>query len=140
MGDKCGIEKEGGWFWNELFKSLKWGRWVMRGVAVSEQNNEWEHYNRIWFKAHVEWKDGLGSPEMAWTHSWRECAKWGMQVKRIYRAEVDGTRGRGRPRTRWLDGMRKVLSEKGMTIQHADRCLQDIKGGLYGRWMLSIVE
>ena len=41
-------------------------------------------------------------------------------VKRIY-GGVDGTGGRGRPRTRWLDGVRKVLGERGMTIQHVGR-------------------
>ena len=37
-------------------------------------------------------------------------------VKRIYRAEMNGMRGRGRPITRWC--------EKGMTIQRAERCVQ----------------
>ena len=40
-------------------------------------------------------------------------------------SEVDGIIGRGRPRTSWLDGVRKVLSENGMTIQQAERCVQD---------------
>ena len=48
-------------------------------------------------------------------------------VKRINRAGVDGKRGRDRPRTRWHDGVREVLGERGMTIQQAERCLQDRK-------------
>ena len=42
-------------------------------------------------------------------------------------AGVDGTRGRCRPRTKWLDGVRKVLVDRGMTIQKTERCVQDRK-------------
>ena len=48
-------------------------------------------------------------------------------VKRIYIAEGERTRGSGRPRTRWRDGVRRVLGDKGMTIQQAERYVQDIK-------------
>ena len=40
--------------------------------------------------------------------------------KRINRAGVDGTRGRGRPRARCHVGVIKVLGEKLMTIQQAE--------------------
>ena len=42
-------------------------------------------------------------------------------VKQLNRAGVDETRRRGR----WLDGVRKILSKNGMTIQQAERCMQD---------------
>ena len=42
-----------------------------------------------------------------------------MLVKRIDRAELGGTRGRGRSRTRWLDGEGKVLGESEQ--QQAER-------------------
>ena len=48
-------------------------------------------------------------------------------VKRIYRAEVEGTRGRGRLLTRWRDRVKKVLGRKGMTIQWAEIGVQDRK-------------
>ena len=35
----------------------------------------------------------------------------------IYKARVAEMRGRGRPRSRWTVGVRKMRSEKGMTIQ-----------------------
>ena len=47
------------------------------------------------------------------------------------RVEVDGTRGRGRPRTRWRDIKRNVHGEKGMSIQQAERCVQDRKNREY---------
>ena len=40
---------------------------------------------------------------------------------------MDGTRRRDRPRTRWLDGVIKVLGERGMTIQQAKVCMKDRK-------------
>ena len=58
-------------------------------------------------------------------------------VKRIYRAGVDGMRGRGRPRTRWHDGVRKVIGERGMTIQQAERCVQDRKK-LRSIWRMNV--
>ena len=45
-------------------------------------------------------------------------------VKRISRAEENRAIGRGRSRTRWRNGVRKVLGEKDMTIQHAERCVK----------------
>ena len=56
-------------------------------------------------------------------------------MKRIYRARVDGAEGRGNSRIRWLDGVRKVLFEKGMSIQLVERCIQEKKGRIYGKLM-----
>ena len=44
-------------------------------------------------------------------------------VKRVYGARVDGTRGRGRSRAIWLDGVRKVLSGRDTTIKGTGRCV-----------------
>ena len=41
----------------------------------------------------------------------------------ILRAEVVGIRGRGRPRTKWVDGVRMVLCDKDINIQQTERCL-----------------
>ena len=47
------------------------------------------------------------------------------------------TREGGRERTRWLDGVRNVPGKRGMTIQHAERCVQDRNTWrVYGRWMI----
>lgn len=35
--------------------------------------------------------------------------------RRVMNMEVDGTRGRGRPKRRWLDCIRDDLREKGLT-------------------------
>ncbi len=36
-------------------------------------------------------------------------------TKRVYASEVEGTRGRGRPRCRWKDGVGKFLREGGLS-------------------------
>ncbi|MCP3679428.1 MAG: hypothetical protein GY782_03855 [Gammaproteobacteria bacterium] len=36
-------------------------------------------------------------------------------TKRVYASEVEGTRGRGRPRFRWRDGVGKYLREGGLS-------------------------
>ena len=59
------------------------------------------------------------SYEMVWAHGER-------LVKLIYRAGVDETRESDRPRTGWLDGVKKVLGEKVWpSSTPAGRCLQD---------------
>jgi len=42
-------------------------------------------------------------------------------VKRIYGAEVNGRRTRGRPRLSWMGGVRRVLHEKGLNVEEARR-------------------
>ena len=55
----------------------------------------------------------------------------------IFRAGgVDRTRARGRPHTRWLDGVGKVLRNKDITIQWTyckDACKIMKIGGIYGK-------
>ena len=46
-------------------------------------------------------------------------------TKRIYKSEVVGTRGRGRPRRRWRDGVKEALSMKGLNIQEGERRARD---------------
>ena len=46
-------------------------------------------------------------------------------VKKIYRAEVDGNRGRGRPRRRWMDGVKGCLNDRGLSIPEAKECVKD---------------
>ena len=41
------------------------------------------------------------------------------QVKRIMRAEMQGGRPRGRPRTRWKDVLRRDLGESGLSLEEA---------------------
>ena len=48
-----------------------------------------------------------------------------MLVKHIYKIKVNGIRGIDGQRPRWFDGVRKVLNEKGVTIQQAGKCMQD---------------
>ena len=44
---------------------------------------------------------------------------------RIYGVGEDGTRGRGRPRTRWLEGAGEMLNDKGLAVQQAKTCMQE---------------
>ena len=46
-------------------------------------------------------------------------------VKKIYRAEVEGNRRRGRPRRRWMDEVKGCLSERGLSIPEAEECVKD---------------
>ena len=40
-------------------------------------------------------------------------------VKKIYRADVDNNRERGKPRRRWMNGVNDCLNVRGLTIQEA---------------------
>ena len=40
-------------------------------------------------------------------------------AKRIYGSEVDGRRGRGRPNTGWMTGVKSALWAKGLTLEQA---------------------
>ena len=44
-------------------------------------------------------------------------------MKRICKAGVDETRYIGRLCTRWLDGVRKTLNEKSITIHEVEGCI-----------------
>ena len=46
-------------------------------------------------------------------------------VKKIYEAEVEGNRRRGRPRRRWMDGVKGCLSERRLSIPEAKECVKD---------------
>ena len=46
-------------------------------------------------------------------------------AKRVYEADVRGVRRRGRPRKCWMDGIKEVLSRKGLNIQEAKDSVQD---------------
>ena len=43
----------------------------------------------------------------------------------LYQAEVEGNRKRGRPRRRWMDGVKGCLSERGLSIPEAEKCVKD---------------
>ena len=38
-------------------------------------------------------------------------------VKRIVGSDMRGVRLRGRPRTRWMHGVKRVLNERGMSVE-----------------------
>ena len=42
-------------------------------------------------------------------------------------AEVSGGRVRGRPRLRWMDGVKVALGIRGMTVEAARQCAKDRK-------------
>ena len=47
-------------------------------------------------------------------------------VKKIYRVDVvEGNRGRGIPRRRWMNGAKGCLSDRGLTIPEAKECVKD---------------
>ena len=46
-------------------------------------------------------------------------------MKKIDRAEVEGNRGKGRPRRRWMDEIKGCLSDRGLTIPKAKESVKD---------------
>ena len=40
----------------------------------------------------------------------------GRLAKKVWKAEVSGVRPRGRPWFGWMDGMKKALSKRGLTL------------------------
>ena len=60
-----------------------------------------------------------------------------MLVKGVHRAGVDGTRGTGRLHIRWL-GVRNEPREKGMTIQWAERSMQE--GNRRSTWKMNVPQ
>ena len=42
-----------------------------------------------------------------------------------YRADVEGNRGRGRPRRRGTDGMRGCSNDRGLTKPEAKECVKN---------------
>ena len=54
-------------------------------------------------------------------------------TKKIYKAGVEGNRGRGRPKRRWRDGIGDVLSQRGIDIQEGERRAKD-----RGEWKMTV--
>ena len=46
-------------------------------------------------------------------------------VKRVFESEVEGTRGRGRPKGRWVDGVKDVMRERGFSLEQGTRVAGD---------------
>ena len=38
-------------------------------------------------------------------------------------SNVEGNRCRGRPRVRWINGVRMVLGERGMSVEQETKCI-----------------
>ena len=50
-----------------------------------------------------------------------------LMARRVLMAEVSGGRVRGRPRLRWMDGMKVALGNRGMTVEAEYQCAKDRK-------------
>lgn len=46
-------------------------------------------------------------------------------VKKVMKARVDGRGMRGRPRFGWMDGVRRALNERGVSVEEAKECARD---------------
>ena len=46
-------------------------------------------------------------------------------VKRVFISEVEGERGRGRPRWRWMDGVSDLLSRRGLSVHQGMTVAED---------------
>ena len=76
----------------------------------------------MWLYKLSELSEKVDQSVIRWYGHMEKMSEKGL-VNRIHRAGVDGTRGRGRARTGLLNGVRKVLGERCMTIQQAERCM-----------------
>ena len=52
---------------------------------------------------------------------WSERSLW----KKIYRADIEGNKGRGRPSKRWMNGVKDCLNISKLTIQKAIERIKD---------------
>ena len=48
-------------------------------------------------------------------------------ARRVLMAKVSGGRVRWRSRLGWIDGVKVVLGNKGMTVEAAHKCAKDLK-------------
>ena len=48
-------------------------------------------------------------------------------VRRVLMAEVSGGQVRGRPKLRWMDGVKVALGNRGMTVEATRQCAKDRK-------------
>ena len=73
-------------------------------------------------------RERVGVPEALSKRVDRKVLKWFGHVermgnerltKRVYRSEVGGVRGRGRPPFRWIDGVRRACDERGFGLDQA---------------------
>merc|ERR1712121_171135 len=46
-------------------------------------------------------------------------------AKRVMKSEVEGNRGRGRPNLGWMDGVRRALRERGMSVEQGKQDVWD---------------
>ena len=49
-------------------------------------------------------------------------------VKRVWTAEARGKRPRGRPEKRWMDGVKKALDARGLTVEQGREKVGDRDG------------
>ena len=50
-------------------------------------------------------------------------------ARRVLMAEVSGGWVRGRLRLVWMDGVKVALGNRGMTVEAAQQCVEDLKSG-----------
>ena len=48
-----------------------------------------------------------------------------LMARRVLMVEVGGRRVRGRPRFRWMDGVKVALGNRGVTVEAARQCAKD---------------
>ena len=54
-----------------------------------------------------------------------ERMEGGRLVKKVMKANVNGSRMRGRPKYGWKDGVKRALSNRGMSVEEASECAKD---------------
>ena len=75
--------------------------------------------NRV-IRERCDWKNGLVRRAEKGMLRWfghLERMEEQRVVRRVWEAEGIGRRGRGRPRRRWMDGIKEMLEERGMRVE-----------------------
>jgi hypothetical protein len=53
------------------------------------------------------------------------CRDWKTEWLKEYRLKVEGGRGNGRPKLRWMDAEKAAVELRGANIECARMCMQD---------------
>ena len=72
-----------------------------------------------------------GKAAVVWWFGHIERMGGGRLMKKIYREEMEGNRGRGRVRRRWVDGVKGCFSDRGLIIPEAKECVKDRRVEMY---------
>ena len=100
----------------------------LRNMCIVEWQREWG------IKKSGEgagFKEAWWEQQFLWWFGHIEGMERGSLVKKIYRADVEGNRERGKPRRRWMDKVKGCLIDRRLTIPEVKECIKDRREETY---------